>query len=192
MIIGITGRKSSGKDTAADFILHHPGYEDWARVKFADGLKTMLKSFLEYTGVDEKTIERMIEGDLKEVPCDQLCGKTPRFAMQTLGTEWGRQMIGDTIWVDATKDRCEQFDNCTITDVRFENEVDALHEMGGKLIKINRPNNPETDHHLSEAFFDHLKADYQIENDGKIVDMRDKVLEIVKEAIENDNRGQSH
>ena len=192
MIIGITGRKGSGKDTAANFILHHPDYKDWARIKFADGLKTMLRSFLSYTGVDDKTIERMIEGDLKEVPCDRFCGKTPRFAMQTLGTEWGRQMIGNDLWVEATKARCAQFENCIITDVRFENEVEALHEMGGKLIKVNRPGLLETDHHLSEVFITHLEADYQIENDGQIIDMRDKVLAIVKEAIGNDNRGQSH
>lgn len=192
MIIGITGRKGSGKDTAANFILHHPDYKDWARVKFADGLKTMLQSFLAYLDVNPFIIKRMIEGDLKETPCSLLGGKTPRHAMQTLGTEWGRQMIGDNIWVEATKDRCAQFENCIITDVRFENEVEALHEMGGKLIKVNRPGLLETDHHLSEVFITHLEADYQIENDGQIIDMRDKVLDIVKEAVENDNRGQSH
>ena len=35
----------------------------------------------------------------RETPHPLLCGRTPRQALQTLGTEWGRDCIGDDVWV---------------------------------------------------------------------------------------------
>ncbi len=50
-------------------------------------------------GYDAAT-EDKIEGSLKAKPCSLLAGKTPRHAMQTLGTEWGRNCIGDGFWIN--------------------------------------------------------------------------------------------
>lgn len=62
-VIAVTGHKGSGKDTGVTPLLDN-GYE---LVKFAGGLKTMTHSFLEDQGVDPDTINRMVEGDLKEI-----------------------------------------------------------------------------------------------------------------------------
>jgi hypothetical protein len=51
----------------------------WRQVKFAGPLKSMCMAL--------GLTEAHIEGHLKEVPCELLCGQTPRHAMQTLGTE---------------------------------------------------------------------------------------------------------
>lgn len=130
-LIGLLGRKGSGKDTAAAVLLSQ-GYQN---VKFAGALKEMLRSLLAYQGADADTIERMIEGDLKEVPTDYFAGQTPRFAMQTLGTEWGRDLIGTNFWVGTAMRRASG-QKTVITDVRFPNEVEAIDSEGGAVVGI--------------------------------------------------------
>lgn len=130
-LIGLIGLKGSGKDTAAD-ALETLGFQN---VKFAGALKAMLRTLLSYQGADEVTIGRMIDGDLKEVPTDLLAGKTPRFAMQTLGTEWGRELIGQDFWLDTAMKKAATGDT-VITDVRFPNEVDVVKSNGGTVIRV--------------------------------------------------------
>src|SRR5262245_6513313 len=90
-IIGLTGKLKSGKTEAA----LHLCKKGFTRVRFAGPLKNMM-TCLQLTDAE-------IEGMLKEQPCDLLCGKTPRYAMQTIGTEWGRALIGEDLWVNAWK-----------------------------------------------------------------------------------------
>lgn len=158
-LVGLIGRKGAGKDTAADLLLSR-GYQN---VKFAGALKDMIRCVLAYQGVDATTIERMIEGDLKEVPTDYLAGRTPRYAMQTLGTEWGRKLIGEDFWVGATLLRIKAFltDNreVVVTDVRFHNEMDEIEEEGGVNYGVEADwIKPVEGEHESEALIDGLIA----------------------------------
>jgi hypothetical protein len=177
-IIGFTGRKRAGKDTAAD-VLVREGYE---LIKFAGALKAMIRAYLTYIGVSPQTIERMIEGDLKELSYECFVGRTPRFVMQTLGTEWGRDIINTNLWVNACMRRCSMFDNVVISDCRFPNEVAAIQEQGGKIICIVRPEpNPSWDDmHLSETGIDALPYDHIIVNNSTVAALHDKIIEIVK------------
>lgn len=161
-IIGFTGRKRSGKDTASA-VFEAAGFE---RLSFAGPIKDMLGVLLEYQGVTEDVIERMLEGDLKEVPTPFLQGRSPRYAMQTLGTEWGRAMIGDALWVDALLNASEFYEQVVVSDVRFPNEVTALKEAGAVIYRISRPDNPlgANDNHASEANIDTLEVDGEILN----------------------------
>jgi hypothetical protein len=161
MIIGFTGLKGSGKDTAASVFID----AGFVNVKMADGLKAMLRALLAYRGADEETIERMLEGDLKETPSRLLGGRTPRYAMQTLGTEWGRNLMSDTIWVDATGDRCDQEEKVVITDVRFPNEVDFVTERDGHVYRVDRGAAP-VDMHESEALIMGLPVAMVLKNDA--------------------------
>lgn len=64
-LVGITGYKGSGKDTAASSLIDKAGY---TRVAFAGALKAMLRAALEHMAIDSAEIERMVDGDLKEEP----------------------------------------------------------------------------------------------------------------------------
>jgi rhodanese-related sulfurtransferase len=153
-LVGLIGRKGSGKDTAAVTLTAH-GHRN---VKFAGALKSMIRALLAYQGLDEETVERMVEGDLKEVPTPYLAGRTPRFAMQRLGDEWGRQLMDENFWVEVTKPLLRE-GNVVVTDVRYPNEVAAVEEAGGVPIGVQAEWIKATPgEHESEALIDGLIA----------------------------------
>lgn len=152
-IIALCGRKGSGKDTAAAVLMSR-GYEN---VKFAGGLKTMLRSLMAYQGYSEDVIEEMIEGRLKEHTFESLCGHTPRHAMQTLGSQWGRDQMHEDFWVQTAVQRIASLDRVVVTDVRFPNEAEAIYSLGGVVIGITADwIVPQEMEHESEAKIDAL------------------------------------
>src|SRR5690606_29421122 len=84
--------------------------------------------------------EEHIEGSMKEEPCPLLQGKTPRHAMQTLGTQWGRDCIGEDFWVNlwryAANDVLELGGRVVTDDCRFPNEAEAVRRMGGDIYRL--------------------------------------------------------
>lgn len=135
-LIGLSGAAGSGKSTAAQYLHDAHGYQ---RKRFAQPLKDALRRILQSALMDDHTIERMIEGDLKETPARVLLGKTPREAMQTLGTEWGRNCIGGDFWVNLMRhalDTSKRGSLIVIEDVRFDNEAALIRAYGGKIIRM--------------------------------------------------------
>lgn len=174
-VIALTGRKLSGKDTASGAFTAL-GYTP---VKFAGGLKAMLRGLYEYCGMSKDEIERRIEGDLKEDQCEVLCGQTTRFGMQTLGTEWGRQMIAQEIWVNALTLRAKCSGKIIITDLRFPNELQAVRALGGIVGRIVRPkfHGGTNLAHISEAFVDDMSVDFEVRNNGTVDTLHKNIIE---------------
>lgn len=129
-VVGLCGLAGAGKSTCALW-LQERGYQ---RIRFAGPLKKMLWSL----GLGE----RHTDGDLKEVPHRLLNGRTPRQAMQWLGTEWGRSMFGDDFWTNIwlqTAEAILPYQPVVVDDLRFDNEAQAVHALGGVVIKIECP-----------------------------------------------------
>jgi hypothetical protein len=164
-VIGITGRKRHGKDTVARELVMH----GFSVLRFADPLKAMLRAFYKAHDLSDAEIERRVEGDLKEVPCIYLNGKTPRHAMQTLGTEWGRNLIADTLWVDSLMRRARAHEKVVVPDVRFENECGAIRSLGGSMVRVDASKRVPEDHassHSSETGISSLPVETEIDNNG--------------------------
>lgn len=159
--IAFTGLKGSGKDTAAE-VFTRRGY---ANVKFATPLKKMLYAFYESVGVKGRFASRKIDGDLKEVPCPYLNGQTPRWAMQSLGTEWGRLQISSTLWVDSAQRVFDQHHLIVVSDLRFENELEHLRKNGFVIYRIERSMDYERDLHASEQSILWMDVDHVLVND---------------------------
>ncbi len=130
-LIGFCGAAGAGKTFAATHLARCYGY---SRVRFAGPLKSMLHAL----GLTEAETD----GAEKDKPCALLGGKTPRHAMQTIGTEWGRQHIDADLWVRAWERAAAQFLDAgfpvVVDDVRFANEASAIWSRGGILIRIDR------------------------------------------------------
>jgi hypothetical protein len=160
-IIAFTGLARAGKSTAALRLVEAHGFH---RVRFAGPLKDMMRAL----GLTEAEIE----GAFKETPCALLCGKTPRLAMQTIGTEWGRDIIGADVWVNAWRravDRLAEGCPVVIDDCRFPNEAEAIMAAGGVIVRVESPRAGTVDAgHSSEAH--RLPATLTIDNAGTLDD----------------------
>ena len=161
MIIGLTGKAGAGKSTVANWLMRERGYK---LHKFAEPLKNMLLCL----GLDE----RHTEGFLKEAPCALLGGNSPRYAMQALGTEWGRELISPTLWIDAWAKTMPD-GNVVCDDIRFDNEFDTIKDRGGIVVEIVGSNN-SLDAHESEKGLDRT-PDIIIYNTGTIEQLKEKI-----------------
>lgn len=156
ILIGFCGFAGAGKSTAAQRLIGRHGFQ---RHRFAGPLKDMLKTL--------GLTDAQVDGSLKETPCPLLGGKTPRWAMQALGTEWGRDCIDEGIWIRAWANRAEACDLVVVDDVRFPNEVDAIKKRGGHVVRIvGRGQTPGEGAHVSELH--PLDFDEEIENSGDV------------------------
>lgn len=145
----------SGKTTFANALVSQEGFRKTA---IASTLKDMVRTFLESSGINPYDAAELIaDPELKEAPLDCLMGKSPRYAMQTLGTEWGRDLFGHDFWVSAALKRAVRIQSAGISvvidDVRFRNEADAIHKAGGYVVQVVRPGVPipTSAGHASEA-----------------------------------------
>lgn len=172
-LIGLCGAIGAGKSTAAKVLRMH-GY---TILPLAGPLKDMLKSI----GLTEDDVN----GHLKHTPNQILCGKTPRDAMQTLGTEWGRTHIGDDFWLSLWRDRFSKAGPSAVDDARFPNEFEMIKAMGGKLITITRPAfySSVVGMHESEQHWMDVVPDYEISNHGTIDDLRRQISGLIAQEF---------
>ena len=159
-IIGFAGPKGCGKSTVAEALRAglKDGYQAVARHRFAQPIKDMARAL----GL---TAEQ-IDGAEKETPLDLLGGCTPRYVMQTLGTQWGRDMISADLWVNATMARinAEPEAIALIDDVRFANEANAIRARGGLIVELAREGAAYDSTHASEAGLPRELIDVTIDN----------------------------
>lgn len=182
-IVGLIGAKGSGKSTVAAMLEKH----GWVRLRLGDPLKDMLRAI----GLSEDEIE----GELKETPCLKLGGVTPRRAMQTLGTEWGRTCMGN-IWNSLLSQRIVALieENprvrIVVEDVRFPDQADTVRVFEGEIWRV-RNSRVETRFssftrvlahlglsrklHPSELHWSIIPADMVIHNDRAMVDLQAQV-----------------
>ena len=167
MIIGLSGLKGSGKSTAANFLVK----DGFIKMSFAEPIKRMLAC----VGLSS----RDLYGDRKEEPNDMLDGKTPRYAMQTLGTEWGRDLISPDLWVNVVKHNIlhsHAEDDIVIDDCRFPNEILMILLMEGIVVYIDRDG--EAGDHASER---EVKLSYRsttVRNMGSVADLQEAIMAV--------------
>jgi len=172
MVLAFTGKAGSGKDTAAGWVANNYGFEP---VSFAAPLKAALAAM----GLPEPRDREQKE---KPVPGFDF---TWRYAAQTLGTEWGRNILGQNLWTDLGMKKILAFDRAVVTDARFDNEAQALRGVGGVIIHLKgRQANLSSDlaSHASEALVSFKDGDFVIENTGSIEELFvkiDNVLETI-------------
>lgn len=176
-LVGVTGFAGSGKSTIARMI--GAEYPVVSYQRFAGPIKAALRAI----GLSDEELD----GTGKGQPCELLCGNTPRYAMQTLGTEWGRKLIGETIWVKAVEKRCVELLSrgwlVIIDDVRFPNEAEMIQRLGGVLVKVTRPG-IEQMHHESEHHIGAMRENFLIENDSDLAALKFQIQSMCMIGLE--------
>lgn len=175
ILIGLTGFARTGKSTAAGHLASEHNFETYA---FMTPLKEGIAAMFNLSIED-------IEGPGKEQPIDWL-GRSPRQLMQLLGTEWGRDMISASIWLDLAEQNlgnlAELYPDApgfVISDVRFENEADFVRKRGGLIIHVQRADASAVNPHVSELGVAVQPHDAVINNDSDLVGLFAQVDGIV-------------
>lgn len=167
----------SGKSTFAKYYAEACAAKGlWVeRFSFADPLRAMIGGLLKTLGYGPQKIRSCFFGKLKEVPIVELGGKTPRYLLQTIGTEWGRELITPQVWVNVMAERLWKTaaDVVLIDDLRFENELTFIgYQVGGIPVKIIRPDMKRTTSHSSEGGLDQFYFSRVVLNNGTKEDLR--------------------
>lgn len=182
MIIGLSGYAQSGKSTVAKIMADDFGYE---QVAFADGIRRAVfalnpvipngktggwdrlqdlvtKHGWEYTKVNNYEVRRLL---------------------QVFGTEVGRELFDEDIWVQELFKVIGQSGsgNYVISDVRFPNEVGAVRAAGGIVWRVVRPFTGKVNEHVSETALDDLSFEKIVLNNSGINGLRKQVAAFLEE-----------
>lgn len=129
-LIGIHGKMGSGKDTLAT-VIHALCPRQFRSNSFARPLKAGVMAMF---GWDSD----VLEDRKKKEAVDDFWGFTPRSAMQLLGTEYGRRLLCDDIWIKAAEQFYQQArkaeSSVIMTDVRFENEAEWIRSKENSIL----------------------------------------------------------
>jgi len=205
MLIGVVGFLGSGKGTVGDILIQEKGYY---RLSFADAVKDAVSVIFGWS-------RDLLEGDtvesreFREVPDEFWSARfgypvTPRYMLQLMGTEAGRDVFHKNIWIYTLENRMRGKENVVIPDVRFPNEINFIRSKGGKVIRVKRGPEPiwyesaladnkfgsgsmEVQYpevHYSEWAWIGQSFDYEVDNDGSLQDLKNKVNVILNERTE--------
>ena len=146
MVVGFVGFIGSGKDTAADYLVNFHGFR---RDSFANTLKDAVSNVF---GWDRTLLEgRTNEAREWREQVDPWWAErlnmpklTPRWVLQYWGTDVIRNGFHDDMWIASLENKMRKTaDNIVISDVRFPNEIDAIHKSSGLVIRIKRGKDPK-------------------------------------------------
>lgn len=172
-IVGIAGKAESGKTTFAN-ILKEQLEENHQRVlliNYGDFVKFIAKQYYNWNGIKNT------------------CG---RALLQHIGTEQGRLMVDENIWVDMVINTVEvasrDYDIAIVADCRFPNEFDRWEERGYDMLKIRMERithenilTEEQRKHPSETSLDNYEGKMIIiQNEGTLDDLKSIAKQMVK------------
>jgi hypothetical protein len=162
MIIGLSGYARSGKDTVAGMLMGIHGYE---RVAFADKIRELL--FAMDPLIDHNGMSFRLQDIVEFKGWEEAKTQHPeiRRLLQDLGVG-GRQLLDDTVWINAALNSFTADDKVVVTDVRFKNEAARIKNLGGHIWRINRVNVGPANDHISEIDLDDWDFDGVITNNS--------------------------
>lgn len=166
MIILVTGKAESGKDTIGEYLCRKYGFK-------SDSLAAPLKRLVQDVfGIPEEVV---YDRNLREQPLgNPWDGYSVRSLLQKIGTDLFRNQINQDVWVLSLLLRLQKFpeSNWVVTDVRFPNEKSVLEKEYGEGVLTFKVSRPGKDGHTLGGIKGHesesysIPADYFLYNDG--------------------------
>lgn len=174
--LGIVGAKRAGKDTLSSVLCTELGF---TRLAFADALKALAYDLdpVLWTDDGEPTLAQLVDCDGWERAKEH---DAVRTLLQRLGVAVREHVHADA-WVQPIARVLDTWPDrpYVITDVRFDNEVEAIRSRGGLIVRVRRPEVEAAsiaDTHVSERLWQIVEPDVEVWNDGTIDDLRREVL----------------
>lgn len=198
MIVGLTGKVGSGKDTAGHVLVKYRGF---TRVSFAEPLRQcvlaldpIIERRLAYDPLGEMEYLRL-SWFVTQLGWDESKKKPEvRRLLQRMGTEAGRNILGQSIWVDlALRQMQDTTRHYVVTDCRFVNEAAALRSVGAVLWRVDRPGAGlvgAAGAHPSEVELELIQPDLRLINDSSLEALEGLILAHVDQALRR--QGHNH
>ena len=188
MIIGISGKAGSGKDTAAkmlEVLYANPdiSYEDFTNKRYKNFADIQIVHFADSLKETAQVLFRIGEWETntqegKKTTINWI-GKTVRELLQGIG-QGLRDAIDPNLWIKVLFANTENWSNYIIADVRYPNEVYAIKKRNGVLIRIDRKGAGAGNHSSETALDDYKEWDVHIENNGSIEDLFEAMKIFIK------------
>lgn len=181
-LIGLGGRLRAGKDTVADALVVNRGFRKMGMSDaLADALLVLDPVIPDWPTLGTSTRYSVIIRAVGYV--EAKTNPEVRRLLQKLGTEVGRDMIDQNVWVDIIERRIRESlaagVSVAVTGIRFPNEVSMIRRVGGSLVWVSRPalEDPAGDH-ASESSVSVLDFDHHILNVGTVAELERDALAI--------------
>lgn len=196
MLLGISGKARSGKNTVCDMILYCIWCNETKQTKFSyshfvQSMSTV-KLYAETTNLSIKSfayllkrcisifipssIEQYEYTDFKNLEIEWLDNMSIRELLQQFGTAIRNGVCKD-FWVKALFATYNNRYDWLISDVRFKSEAEAIKSRNGIIIRINRKG-VGAGNHISETDLDDYNFDYTITNNDSLDELLIKVKEL--------------
>lgn len=167
MVIGLCGYKGSGKSVVAKYLEENHGFK---RVNFKDGLVAEMRerfpTLLKEIAYSASMLQQYETGIGESLTVDDMFELKPplmRTLMQEYGTEV-RRADKDSYWVDKWLEKVKEVGGNIVTDdVRFFNELSAITEQEGVLIRVKRDDIITGGTHASETEQEKFVEDFTID-----------------------------
>ena len=188
MIIGISVKAGSGNDTAAkmlEILYAKPdiSYEDFANKRYKNFADIQIVHFADSLKETAQVLFRIGEWETntqegKKTTIEWI-GKTVRELLQGVG-QGLRDAIDPNLCIKVLFANTEDWSNYIIADVRYPNEVYAIKERNGILLRIDRKGAGAGNHSSETALDDYKEWDLVIDNNSTKEDLFNILKKIVK------------
>lgn len=197
MIIGISGKARSGKDTFAQMLaeeLQRKTGQAYVLMAYAHELKLKIQkdfdlSYEQLWGEEkEHADKRYVRPKWKHLDRGTMTYWTPREIMQNYGQFF--RTIDYDFWVKHLFNIVEEknYKNVIITDLRHINEVNAVVDRGGYHVRVEREekDNVHNEQHISETALDGKhRIDFTVKNYGTLEDLKETGKDVVRFLIDS-------
>lgn len=170
-LLGLHGYARSGKDSIANYLVEKHGF---TRVALADAVRDAVYALnplipWEFNADVPMRLAHVVDvwGWEKVKATDE-----GRRLLQAMGTEVGRAMFGENVWLDIAAKKIDAVSGpVVVTDIRFENELKWLKNWHSTSVKVTREGFGPVNSHSSDAGIHDMHFDKHIKNNGTLEDL---------------------